>query len=113
MVIKNTKLSSALQRQDWRAFAAGYNGADFAKNHYDTKLAEAHVEYKKALPDLALRVAQAALTYLSFNPGPVDGVIGQRTRAALTTYQQRAGLPQTGALDAATESKLLAEAFGA
>ena len=111
--IKNKKLSSALQRQDWRAFAAGYNGADFARNHYDTKLAEAHVEYKKALPNVALRVAQAALTFLSFNPGPVDGVIGQRTRAALTAYQQRAGLPQTGALDAATESKLLAEAFSA
>jgi N-acetylmuramidase-like protein/putative peptidoglycan binding protein len=111
--IKSTKLDSALQRQDWRAFAAGYNGADFAKNQYDTRLAKAHVEYKTILPNLALRSAQAALTYLSFNPGPVDGVIGQRTRAALTAYQQRAGLPQTGALDAATESRLLAEAFGA
>jgi len=110
--IKSTKLSSALQRQDWRAFAEGYNGADFAKNRYDTRLAKAHVEFKKAFPDLALRAAQAALTYLSFNPGGVDGVIGQRTRSALTAYQQRAGLPQSGALDAATESKLLAEAFG-
>jgi len=110
--IKNTKLSGALQRQDWRAFAAGYNGADFAKNHYDTKLAEAHIKYKKDLPNLSLRVAQAALTYLRLDPGPVDGVIGQRTRAALTAYQQRATLPQTGALDATTESTLLAEAFG-
>jgi len=111
--IKSTNLSGALQRQDWRAFAAGYNGADFAKNQYDTRLAKAHVEYKKALPDLALRVAQAALTYLNLNPGGVDGVIGQRTRAALTAYQQRAGLPQTGALDVTTNSKLLAEAFAA
>ena len=109
--IKSTNLSRALQLQDWRTFAVGYNGADFAKNQYDTRLAKAHLEYKKALPDLAVRVAQAALTYLSFDPGGVDGVIGPRTRAALTAYQQRIGLPQTGTLDASTESRLLAEAF--
>lgn len=110
--IKTNQLSRALQHQDWRAFAAGYNGADFAKNQYDTRLATAHAEFKESLPNLSVRGAQAALTYLKFNPGGVDGLIGPRTRAALTAYQQRAGLPQTGTLDAATESKLLAEAFG-
>lgn len=109
--IKSTNLNGALQRQDWRAFAAGYNGPDFAKNHYDTRLSEAHTGYKTALPDLALRTAQAALTYLGCDPGPVDGVIGERTRRALKVYQQRIGLTQTGVLDAATYSQLLADAF--
>jgi hypothetical protein len=109
--IKSTNLSGALQRQDWRAFAAGYNGPDFAKNQYDTRLAKAHAGYKKALPDLALRTAQAALTYVGCDPGPVDGVLGERTRRALKIYQQRIGITQTGALDAATYSQLLADAF--
>jgi hypothetical protein len=109
--IKSTNLSGALQRQDWRAFAVGYNGPDFAKNQYDTRLAKAHAGYKKSLPDLALRTAQAALSYVGCDPGPVDGVLGERTRRALKVYQQRIGITQTGALDAATYSQLLADAF--
>jgi len=111
--IKRTNLSGALQRQDWRAFAIGYNGADFKKNEYDTRLAQAHAEYKQALPDLSLRTAQAALTYLGLSPGPIDGIIGRKTKDALTAYQKLARIPQTGALDATTESRLLAEAFPA
>jgi len=109
--IKNNDLSAALQRQDWRAFAKGYNGADFKKNEYDIRLAKAHAEYKQALPDLSLRTAQAALTYLGFSPGPIDGILGRRTMDALTAYQKLARIPQTGALDPTTENKLLAEAF--
>jgi len=109
--IKNNDLSAALQRQDWRAFAKGYNGVDFNKNEYDIRLAKAHAEYKQALPDLTLRTAQAALTYLGFSPGPIDGILGPRTKDALTAYQKLARIPQTGALDATTENRLLAEAF--
>ena len=38
--------------------------------------------------------------------GPVDGVVGPRTRQALRAYQARAGLPQTGVLDDATFHRL-------
>jgi hypothetical protein len=37
--------------------------------------------------------AQAALTSKGFNPGPADGVMGPKTRAALNAYLQREGLP--------------------
>ncbi|OTG79748.1 peptidoglycan-binding protein [Acinetobacter sp. ANC 5054] len=39
-------LVNALKNQDWKAFSRGYNGAAYAKNSYDVKLANA---YKKAL----------------------------------------------------------------
>ena len=39
-------LVSTLKNKDWKAFARGYNGSAYAKNSYDTKLANA---YKKAL----------------------------------------------------------------
>ena len=109
--IKANDLATALKNQDWAAFARGYNGPAFAENKYDEKLLNAHAKLQGALPNLALRTAQAALTYLGLEPGPVDGVAGKRTRTALAKFQARAGLPQTGELDPTTEGKLLAEAF--
>lgn len=39
-------LANALKNKDWKSFARGYNGAAYAKNSYDVKLANA---YEKAL----------------------------------------------------------------
>ena len=111
--IKGNMLAGALQRQNWASFARGYNGPEFKKNEYDTRLAAAHAKYKILLPDLALRTAQAALLYLGIDPGPIDGFRGRRTRSALTQFQEQSGLPETGELDHDTESKLLAKAFSA
>lgn len=35
----------ALQNKDWKLFAQLYNGPEYAKNHYDTKLAENYNKY--------------------------------------------------------------------
>jgi hypothetical protein len=109
--IQSNNLVGALQRANWVAFARGYNGPDFKRNEYDTRLAAAHAKYKQILPDLSLRAAQAALMYLGFDPGPIDGLRGRRTRSALIAYQERAGLPATGEFDEDTHTKLMAEAF--
>jgi len=109
--IKGNNLARALQRQNWVSFARGYNGPEFKKNEYDTRLAAAHAKYKIILPDLAFRTAQAALLYLGIDPGPVDGFRGRRTRSALMQFQEQSRLPDTGELDHDTESKLLAKAF--
>jgi len=111
--IKGKNLAGALQRRNWVSFARGYNGRDYKKNEYDTRLAAAHAKYKILLPDLPLRTAQAALLYLGIDPGPVDGFRGRRTRSALTQFQERVKLPETGDLDRDTERMLLAEAFRA
>jgi len=52
------------------------------------------------------RAVQGALKTQGFDPGPVDGRMGPRTRAALTDYQRKNDLPTTGMLDDATMSKL-------
>ncbi|TPQ24257.1 N-acetylmuramidase domain-containing protein [Methylomonas koyamae] len=109
--IKANGLAGAMQKGKWDAFARGYNGPSFEKNQYDTRLAAAHAQYKVMLPDLGLRTAQAALLYLGFDPGTIDGVTGKRTRSAITAYQEKAGLPKTGGLDTTTESTLLSQAF--
>ena len=51
---------------------------------------------------LAMRSVQERLTRLGYQPGPVDGVWGSRTRDALVAFQRSAGLTGTGTLDART-----------
>ena len=55
------------------------------------------------------RVAQVQelLKEAGFNPGPIDGILGPRTKGALRRYQADRGLPATGALDEATRQALL------
>lgn len=43
--IHNTGLIDELQNHDWAGFARHYNGPQYTKNNYDTKLADAYKEY--------------------------------------------------------------------
>ena len=49
---------------------------------------------------------QKALKANGHDPGPIDGVDGPRTAAALKAYQKAQGLEATGRLDDATLAKL-------
>ena len=51
---------------------------------------------------------QSRLTSHGFSPGPIDGVIGRTTRAALKAFQKSRKLPVTGQADAATVEALRA-----
>jgi hypothetical protein len=68
-------------------------------------------------PDLLLRPAppyaltttrgvQSALAALGYDPGPVDGVMGPRTRAAVMAFQRSAGLVVDGVVGPATRGAL-------
>jgi len=52
-----------------------------------------------------VREAQRALRDLGYFPGPIDGTVGPRTRAALAKYQSAEKLPVTGELDAETTAR--------
>ena len=49
-------------------------------------------------PDTVME-AQTNLHTQGLYDGPIDGVMGDSTHAALARYQQQKGLPQTGQLD--------------
>lgn len=107
--VAHHRLDRTMQQHDWTAFARGYNGANFAVNHYDEKLKEEFARLTvHGVPDLRVRTAQVYLMYHGFDPGPIDGAIGGRTRGALTQFQGQAGLPATGELDDATLAHLMA-----
>lgn len=57
-------------------------------------------------PTSGISGAQARLTNLGFDCGPVDGVLGPKTHKALKRFQDARGLEQTGELDDATIREL-------
>lgn len=54
----------------------------------------------------AVREVQVLLERAGFAPGPLDGVFGARTSAAVAAFQRHLGLRVTGAVDAATRASL-------
>lgn len=81
-------LHKPLVNHDWAGFAKGYNGPEFAKNSYDTRLASSFQKYSAGpLPDIQVRQAQALLGFLGFDTGGVDGVVGKRTRSAVAMFR--------------------------
>ncbi len=100
-------LDKPLREHDWAAFARGYNGAGYAKNQYDKKLATAYqAQSSKKMTDLTVREGQVRLMFLGFDPGGVDGQMGAHTKAALNGFQARHHLPTTSSFDAATMEAL-------
>jgi hypothetical protein len=98
--IVSNGLDSALSGHRWADFARGYNGGNFAINHYDTKLRDAFQRFSQGgRPDLQVRAAQLYLAYLSFNPGTIDGFAGRNTFSALNQFQQQQGLPVSNEVD--------------
>ena len=97
-IVKNN-LHKPLAKHDWAAFAKGYNGANYAINQYDKKLASAFAKYTKRLPDLTARQAQVYLTYLGYNAGGIDGLVGPTTYKALNAFQTENNLPVQNVID--------------
>jgi peptidoglycan hydrolase-like protein with peptidoglycan-binding domain len=56
----------------------------------------------QAVPTLnpdKIRVIQQALQSKGFDPGPIDGIFGPRTREAVRNFQDRYGMNPTGEID--------------
>ena len=68
--------------------------------------AEALVQVAATMADPRVKAAQTALAAQKFNPGPIDGVMGPKTTAAIKAFQKARGMAQTGNLDVGTLSAL-------
>ena len=67
---------------------------------------EQSVEQGKLLSKDHIQQVQERLKAEGFDPGPVDGALHAQTEAAIRQYQQKQGLPVSGALDEATLREL-------
>ena len=57
-------------------------------------------------PSASVKKLQQELGQLNYYEGPVDGLMGPQTVAAIQDLQRQAGLPQTGTMNAATQAAL-------
>ena len=57
-------------------------------------------------PSASVKKLQQELGQLNYYEGPVDGIMGPQTSAAIQDLQRQAGLPQTGTMNAATQAAL-------
>jgi peptidoglycan hydrolase-like protein with peptidoglycan-binding domain len=79
------------------------------KDKVKEKFAHAKDKMRRADDRMAMadtRAAQEALKTQGFDPGPIDGMMGPNTRAAISDYQRKNNLPVTGMLDNETMAKL-------
>ena len=79
----------------------------------DAVIAEAQrAERSMNLNPITIRLVEARLRELGLDPGPVDGRLDDRTRAALRQYQAARNQPATGYLTEPTVVLLLADSIG-
>jgi hypothetical protein len=57
-------------------------------------------------PSASVKKLQQELGQLNYYEGPVDGIMGPQTTAAIQDLQRQAGLPQTGTMNTATQKAL-------
>jgi peptidoglycan hydrolase-like protein with peptidoglycan-binding domain len=78
--------------------AAGDKVADKAR--------QAKASIKHTMDTAQTKNVQQALRDKGHDPGPIDGIMGPRTRGALQDFQKAQGLPVSGRLDDQTIAKL-------
>jgi hypothetical protein len=110
--INGNRLGGHLRNRDWKSFALGYNGPKAEENGYPEKLKKAFGRFEAGnLPDIRVRVAQLALTFLSHDPRGVDGLFGSNTQRALQSFLAAEELPVTNELTDAAFEALVEKAF--
>lgn len=114
--IQSQNLDDELRRLDWKGFAYGYNGRDYAKNKYDEKMARAYADFSQGgshtdNPHPVLRMGDTgrAVMHLQELLGLAhpDGDFGPATKAAVVRFQQQAGLYADGIVGGRTWTALL------
>jgi hypothetical protein len=86
--------------------ANGANGANGSNAASGTNPATPSHPVTPVQPSAAVEQLQRALGQLNYYEGPVDGIMGPQTTAAIKDLQRQAGLPQTGQMNAATQGAL-------
>jgi N-acetylmuramidase len=85
--LQTSDCARLLRQRNWTAFAARYNGPQYAEHRYDVRLAQAHQRLLAGpLPDLMVREAQLLLMFRGYSPGMIDGVWGKFTASALGEF---------------------------
>ena len=90
----------AAQQDPWRPMPAGF--VTVSRKSLGTK-------QTGQISKQAIRQIQTSLTRLGYDPGPLDGLIGPRTRQAIRAFESAKGLPVVGEASHFLTAQLLLE----
>ena len=113
--VSQNNLAVYLRNLDWAKFAKGYNGIDYERNNYHTKMAEAYKIFEKEKIDCSkfsliqkavLRIGdkgrevqelqEKLAEYKLLSEADADGFFGERTEMAVKAFQCLNGLTSDG-----------------
>lgn len=116
------RLDAPLRKLDWKKFARGYNGSQYRKNNYDTKMAAAYEKFASepatvqapstvaptAFSIRSVQDLQKALKYLGMDPGPIDNKMGPKTGNAIRAFERFMNANETGKFSVETRAAIQA-----
>ncbi len=105
--IEKAGLAAALTARNWNAFARGYNGPDYRRYRYHTRIATAYQGYRRVNQESAVALLKLGDTGFAVRQLQValkqhghelqaDGLFGQRTERAVREVQRIHGLVADG-----------------
>jgi hypothetical protein len=108
MILADIDLDKSVKEEAQRMFARVRSEARASQLHTPVTACEEVVRIVRDQPLLkdVNRRAQQRLKELGFDPGPVDGLWGPKSQAALRRYQETYELPVTGEVDRPTLTAL-------
>jgi len=109
--INHHNLKRFIDAEDWKSFAAAYNGPGYAKNNYDVKLATAVELYRgnpqsNGLETDEVTQVQTMLNKVGDYKLTVDGTLGVETKTAIRDFQLRNNLTVDGIYGPLTRAAL-------
>src|SRR5213082_2055274 len=109
-----TKEKTGEAKDKVKAKVSGDKAEDKAERAKDKTKAKAREAKDKVAGKMEssddVRQAQTALKDKGHDPGPIDGIHGPRTSAALRNYQKSENIKVTGRLDSETRTHLMGQA---
>ena len=87
-------------------FARGDSTHSMDRSGASSSMSGSHYGSASTMDQQTVRQVQQALSEKGYNPGPIDGMMGPRTRAALQQYQRQNNLAGASGLDRQTLDSL-------
>lgn len=101
-----TELQNAVQAKDQQIQDLQYQLQNTQMNSYSSNISYGKKSRFIRVSGVSVSDVQRALARAGYDPGPIDGQIGKKTKAAIKSFQRASGLSADGVVGDKTWSRL-------